>query len=234
MSWPINPRPAKSLIVLRDQINKLAPKRSKISDGLLARTEHTVDNPNSDHEPHVRDGEVGVVTGMDITHDPTGGVDGEMLANSLVASKDRRLKYIIWNKRIISGTEQKQPAWVWRSYFGKNPHNHHMHISVKPDKASYDMTTIWELLFGKSGGASTSAPSGSTSSPRMPVLMKGAEGQHVEALQTLLNKHGDHLIVDGVFGNDTRNAVINFQRRNGLVADGKAGPYTFDKLRENP
>ena len=33
--------------------------------------------------------------------------------------------------------------------------------------------------------------------------------------------------VDGIFGENTRSAVIAFQRRTGLEADGIVGPYTW-------
>jgi L,D-transpeptidase YbiS len=36
--------------------------------------------------------------------------------------------------------------------------------------------------------------------------------------------------VDGDFGNETRKAVANFQKRNGLKPDGVVGPLTMEKL----
>ena len=37
--------------------------------------------------------------------------------------------------------------------------------------------------------------------------------------------------VDGIYGPNTRDAVIQFQLNNGLQADGIVGPATWDKLR---
>jgi hypothetical protein len=38
------------------------------------------------------------------------------------------------------------------------------------------------------------------------------------------------LIIDGTFGTKTKNAVIDYQKKNGLTQDGKAGSLTFAKL----
>ncbi|MBR4333570.1 MAG: peptidoglycan-binding protein, partial [Clostridia bacterium] len=40
--------------------------------------------------------------------------------------------------------------------------------------------------------------------------------------------------VDGYFGEDTENAVKQFQRYNGLNIDGVAGPATLRTLLEGP
>jgi hypothetical protein len=136
MAW----RPAKSLIQLRNQINQLAPNRSKASDGTIGDGNHQ--SRASDHNPWVTDGDVGVVTAIDITHDPDDRCDAEQIVQALVRSRDARIKYIIWNRHIISS--QVQP-WVWRDYSGRNPHSQHFHLSVKPDKPHYDSTEAWHI-----------------------------------------------------------------------------------------
>lgn len=63
------------------------------------------------------------------------------------------------------------------------------------------------------------------------VLKKGSRGQQVKYLQMNLNALGYGAgSVDGVFGNGTKNAVIRFQKANGLSADGMAGPKTIQKM----
>jgi lysozyme len=57
-------------------------------------------------------------------------------------------------------------------------------------------------------------------------------GSRCTELQQKLNKVGYSLVVDGNFGQLSYNAVINFQSKNGLVADGLAGTKTFTKLDE--
>lgn len=55
----------------------------------------------------------------------------------------------------------------------------------------------------------------------------------IKNLQKLLNNHGNNLKVDGYAGTDTSNAIKDFQRKNGLKADGIAGKNTFAKLNTN-
>ena len=136
MAW----RVAKSLIRLREQINEMAPDRSKASDGTIGDAAHA--SRSSDHNPWVKDGNIGVVTAMDITNDIAHGCDAQQLVDALVASRDPRIKYIIWNRKIVNSRIQ---PWVWRNYTGVNPHTKHFHLSVKPEKAAYDSTASWQL-----------------------------------------------------------------------------------------
>lgn len=141
---PVSWRVARSLLALRRQVDARAPGRSMVSDGTIGDAAHA--SRNSDHNPWVRDGERSVVTAIDITHDPLRNCDAGKLAEAIVASHDRRVKYVIWNRRIanfaaISGSA----AWVWRDYRGSNPHNKHVHISVQPEKAAYDDEVGWQI-----------------------------------------------------------------------------------------
>lgn len=67
----------------------------------------------------------------------------------------------------------------------------------------------------------------------MRTLKYGDEGEDVKALQLLLLGNGCSIGkwgADGDFGIATQNAVKEYQRKNGLVADGIAGPATWSKL----
>ena len=136
MAW----RVAKSLIRLREQINELAPDRSKASDGTIGDAAHA--SRSSDHNPWVKDGNIGVVTAMDITNDIAHGCDAQALVDALVSSRDPRIKYLIWNRKIVNSRIQ---PWVWRNYNGVNPHTKHFHLSVLPEKVSYDSTESWQI-----------------------------------------------------------------------------------------
>ena len=53
----------------------------------------------------------------------------------------------------------------------------------------------------------------------------------VMLLQSTLKKLGYYnSAIDGIFGKNTENAVIRFQRDFGLTQDGIVGPKTFEKL----
>jgi N-acetylmuramoyl-L-alanine amidase len=64
----------------------------------------------------------------------------------------------------------------------------------------------------------------------MRILKTGSFGQDVRDVQTALNKNGYSLEVDGWFGDSTRNAVIDFQTKQGLATDGIVGYNTLSKL----
>lgn len=63
-------------------------------------------------------------------------------------------------------------------------------------------------------------------------LRRGSKGMEVKKLQECLNALGYKLVTDGQFGPKTREALLNFQRNNGLVCDGIYGPKSQKKLRE--
>lgn len=212
MTW----RLARSLEQLRSQVNAKWPGRSKQSDGSIGNADHA--SRSSDHNPWV-DGSV--VSAIDITHDPKSGCDSYALAAALVASQDPRLKYIISNGKICSGSAQSTPAWIWRKYTGANRHDHHVHISVKADKAHYDNTDPWSFDLTRI----VMSPPASAYVPPPATLREGMQGPDVKRLQTMLG-----LQADGKFGPKTKAAVMAIQKLKGLVDDGVAGPATWSAL----
>ena len=66
----------------------------------------------------------------------------------------------------------------------------------------------------------------------MVILKKGHRGENVRQLQGRLNAAGYPVVVDGVFGNETENAVRQVQNKYGLTVNGIAGPVTLRKLEE--
>jgi hypothetical protein len=218
MAWRI----AESLRKLRDEVNAKWPTRSKASDGSIGDEAHA--SRGSDHNPWVKDGSVGIVTAIDITHDPKSGCDSYALAEYLRATRDGRIKYIISNRRICS-SEIK--PWEWRPYHGANPHDHHVHISVKSEKKYYDDPGTWHLSEGKMPTHEFTQPR-----PVPPTLRPGSIGEDVKKLQTLLNKENILVEVDGNFGTKTKKAVQFFQEAVGLMPDGIVGPQTWKALLE--
>jgi hypothetical protein len=135
-------RVAESLETLRKQLNALYPNRSKVSDGGIGDARHQ-NNPTSEHNPYTKDKNgIGVVRARDFTHDPKNGLDCNKLAEALVNSRDERIKYIIWNRRIVSS---KVSPWKWRPYNGSNPHNKHLHLSVDARQSLFDGKREWKI-----------------------------------------------------------------------------------------
>lgn len=67
------------------------------------------------------------------------------------------------------------------------------------------------------------------------TLSPGASGSDVSELQVRVAGwagYGVNMAIDGSYGNQTTNAVRNFQSASGLTADGVAGSQTFAKLYE--
>ncbi len=213
MAW----RLARSLEKLRSQVNAAAPNRDKSSDGTVGDTSHS--SRTSDHNPNPS----GVVCAIDITHDPKNGLDSYKLAETLRLSGDSRIKYIISNYKIANSGQ------AWRKYSGKNPHSHHVHVSVH---GNYDDTRDWQIGLSSKGileraivaVADVIAPP----PPKYPTLKRGDKGEEVKRLQRLLDFAPKH--IDGDFGKQTEAAVKAVQRKHALVPDGKCGPYTWRAL----
>jgi len=66
-----------------------------------------------------------------------------------------------------------------------------------------------------------------------PLVRQGSVGNYVLVLQDALNALGyTGSGLDGYFGSGTRNAVISFQRAQGLDTDGIVGCLTWERLTE--
>jgi peptidoglycan hydrolase-like protein with peptidoglycan-binding domain len=66
-----------------------------------------------------------------------------------------------------------------------------------------------------------------------PELQQGAKGPYTMLCQALLNYWGAYppLMLDGDFGGKTYDAVVAFQKAQGIKADGIVGPVTWGRLQ---
>jgi Putative peptidoglycan binding domain len=214
MGW----RLAGSLVALRDQINGMAPGRSKASDGTIGDAAHR--HRASRHNPN----DAGVVCALDVTDDPAHGCPIHVIAEAVRARPHPDLAYVISNGRIAG----RSTGWSWHRYTGTNPHNKHVHFGVGsgPDgepRQPYDDRTPWNLSRNGPG------PGPSGAGPRR--LKRGMKGADVKALQQILI--GASLLAggaDGIFGPKTEAAVKRFQAKLGLTADGIVGPKTHGAI----
>lgn len=167
MEW----RVAKSLLTLREQVDALAPNRNRSSDGSIGDRAHA--SRTSDHNPNAD----GVVTAIDITHDPAHGVNARDIAEMLLQSQDARIKYVISNSEIFSspGFSSSKKPWQWRPYDGANAHTKHVHISVLGSKELYDSTKPWPIEMASKVQLPPLA--------RVPVI--GASGNFEKCMQVI-------------------------------------------------
>ncbi len=73
-----------------------------------------------------------------------------------------------------------------------------------------------------------------TAAVETAVLRQGSKGGEVKEVQRRLKQWGYYTgSVDGIFGSNTKKAVIAFQKKNGLTADGIVGKSTYAALGMN-
>ncbi len=114
-------------------------------------------------------------------------------------------------------------------------------VRIDPDKTNgaYSFVTLWEPIkrhgYMMTKFLTTSEPAGSrdlsTQTFGTATLKKGSRGQYVYNLQWHLQEKLNKTIgKDGVFGDETEKAVIAFQKKAGLTADGLVGKKTKEAL----
>ena len=121
----MKPKLSKAGEKLRSQIDHAYPDRDKTSDGWIGNAAHQL--TPSDHNPSKP---LGIVRAIDIDRDLSGSAKPDLmpyLADQIriCAKKDKRIKYIIFERRIASA----KSLWRWRTYRGINPHVKHCHVS---------------------------------------------------------------------------------------------------------
>jgi peptidoglycan hydrolase-like protein with peptidoglycan-binding domain len=215
---------AESLNRLRQQVNALAPNRSKASDGTIADATHA---STSDHVPR-RIAGASIVSALDLTHDPDSGLDCARLRDALVKSKDSRIKYLIFDRQIISGAGGPRP-WVRRPYSGPNPHTAHLHLSVVGDARCRD-SSPW-MLPGLGAVTPTPVP------PLGEYCRLRDRNDRVMKLQhfmTAVFSSYNMYRPTGFYGLATVAGVKEFQKRTGITgsdANGEVvGPRTLREL----
>lgn len=91
-----------------------------------------------------------------------------------------------------------------------------------------------DALYGnaKPAASATQTPQ-PTASPAATLLKTGDRGDAVKEMQKKLVSLGYLAAADGVYGPRTYNAVVAFQKRNGLTSDGIAGAKTLARLNSS-
>jgi peptidoglycan hydrolase-like protein with peptidoglycan-binding domain len=91
---------------------------------------------------------------------------------------------------------------------------------------SEPMDYVWEVVGTSPAAAPVAAPALATGAiPAAQIsrgIRQGATGPSVSIIQRVVGA-----TADGIFGRNTRAAIVAFQRAHGLVADGIVGPQTW-------
>lgn len=191
MAW----RTARSLDKLTEEVRSLHP-------GTTVWTIGDQDHQSgwSDHNPN----DANVVCAGDFLGDR--GLNLAWFAEKVRTSGHPAFKYVIFNRRIASR------GGSWRAYYGSNPHETHVHVSVGvgPDGRStgpYDDTSPWGIADRIDAGGEA-----------MLGLKKGDKGTSVKALQIVLRHCGQDIQADGDYGPKTAAAVLKVRKALGSSA----------------
>jgi hypothetical protein len=233
-------------VKLRDQVNRRWPNRDKRSDGWIGDRLHQA--RKSDHNPDRN----GWVHALDIDHDflgpNKGKAEAEKFANQLIelarTGKDRgRLKYVVYNNRIASGTHRNQ-YWTWRK--GNWGHTQHIHVSFT-SRAQADGSDFPLEIFGTAVSPPPVAPKPEPEKPAQkywdgvvpkienvnaaatdPKLKNMASWRVAARLKDLGFDEGK---LNPVYHQSyPRNAILNFQKAQGWKGSGNYGSKTHNAL----
>lgn len=149
------------------------------------------------------------------------GVRGDMdVRNESQTASGRSTQWFQWGRYQRGET----PAAGWP---GTSVHGWGMAADIEPGRNNGTVRAIAEslgLIFTIGSEPWHLAYSGGGSS----FNANGAQ------IQGLLNTFGYKLAVDGIVGPVTMAAIVDFQKKNGLVADGIVGPKTMAVLEAGP
>lgn len=202
-------RLAKSLVVLRDQIDALFPDRDRCCDGNIL-DQHRRTNYDGDHTASPD-----VARALYVTNDPAVGLKSHDLALSLMRAKDRRIRVVISQGQYFQGPAGERP-WTLQPYHKRRDHWDDVLIMVRDEEEYFDDELRWKLR----RVASERSAADSQERRERPILRPGCLGDDVKAMQKRLNAIGANIPSDGKYGDRTERAVNRFKAAAGLPEDG--------------
>jgi peptidoglycan hydrolase-like protein with peptidoglycan-binding domain len=138
-------RPAPAARAALDELTRIFPTRSRISDGIVGDAAHQArpsfhNAYNLTNHPALFYGRVEAAVGfclaIDITHDVANGVDAHAIARRMIA--DPRVVEVITEGKIWT---RRRASEGFRTYTGANKHFRHSHISIAP--SAWDSRESW-------------------------------------------------------------------------------------------
>lgn len=144
MAW----RAAASIPVFHTQLKNRYPRAAPPNTQVVSWGVWGHPGTTSDHQPKAIAGlGANVVTACDWPHAPALGLDNHEVCEALRQSRDARIKYVIFNRRMFSSYASGDiPPFTWRRYPNADvdPHTDHGHMSVVGD-ARADQTHLWRI-----------------------------------------------------------------------------------------
>ena len=247
-----NWRLAKSLEVLRAELNAAVPGREKV-DWTIGDLAHQ--SRASSHNPNP----YGVVTAIDIRK--SAAFDPHVWIRNMIAAKavPSEVRYIISNRQRF----QRSKGFIPESYAGSDPHTGHVHIAVgsgadtpapNGSRPPYDSTQPWNVakyLNGALGNnaqvpGAPGAEGGYIITPAGTKVVRLDNGNRLLHVVSPMQRGSDVLALqnwgafdakdrDGIYGNQTANYVLYFQKlvfKDAKEHDSKCGPKTWAKFIE--
>ncbi|MGJ7904672.1 XVIPCD domain-containing protein [Lysobacter sp. 1R34A] len=143
---------------------------------------------------------------------------------------------VVVGQRVEPGTEIGTMGG--RGPRGAEQYAQHVHYQMKDSEGrNLNPETFWnqrQTVGARGGQAAAERPAADDG-----VLRQGERGADIRAMQDQLNKlgyrdaQGRPLNADGDFGDRTREALLAFQRDQGLKDDGIAGKRTLESLKKS-
>ena len=107
-------------------------------------------------------------------------------------------------------------SWNWKEWV--------IELQTECNRQGFSNQPVDGITYNKKTGESKTLAS-------CPTLKIGAKGNITRLLQKVLKAYGiANLKEDGIFGTNTYNAVVAYQKLKGLTADGVVGYNTWKKL----
>lgn len=203
---------ARSLVKLTDEVDGLyAPPdwpTVSVGDGWVGDTSHAA--RKSDHNPDYASG--GVVRAVDIG---ISGRDDQRILKEVIG--DPRVEYVIHKGAIWSVNY----GWRKRAYYGTNPHNHHIHVSLRHTRTAETDTRPW---FGVTKPKRVKPGPVNYKNVREQFLIAAGveKGKRRSLIGVRRIQFGLYwavdktLVIDGVVGEATLNAWGKWERKQGV------------------
>lgn len=164
----------------------------------------------------------------------THGIQRQLATSSRTDSSSRGLS---WHRLGVDGTFPASPSILaGRLQRGGGMHYSKSRGKICPGDAKINQ--IPGILSRVSGVVAQPAPPAPAPKPSPGVVANPASGNHgysvahMRNAQTLLNRLGNKLVTDGIWGPATAAATTRFQAGHGLATDGIPGPQTVKKMQD--